>query len=161
MELISNSLREAFCFQIAHERYNAAVYLYVSGFLKNMGLNNLGAHFMKQHDEEIKHSLSFFNFLVDLGVSIEIPAVDGFGTPFANISGIAKLYLEREVLTTNNINELKKLAIAEDNAVAEEFLRGMISEQQHEYSEATDFLDNATLCGDNWFNVKLWNDSLG
>jgi len=45
--------------------------------------------------------------------------------------------------------------------VVEQKMREMIAKQQKEYAEATTFLDNAMLCGDDWWKAKVWNDSIG
>lgn len=160
MNLISETLRTAICQQIAHELQNANIYFYMCGFLKNKGLDNLAAHFEKQRAEEHEHSKEFFNLLTDLNADIFIPEIDEVNMPLVSLSNIAKIYLDREVLTTTSIKELKNLAIEEDNPVVEQKMRDMISKQQHEYEEANTFLDNAMLCGDNWYFAKVWNDSI-
>jgi len=160
MNLISDTLRTAICQQIAHEIQNANIYFYMCGFLKNKGLDNLAAHFEKQRVEEHEHSKEFFNLLTDLNADIYIPEIDEVNTPFPTISLLAKTYLEREVLTTTSIKELKNLAITEDNPVVEQKMREMISKQQAEYEEANTFMDNALLCADDWWKCKVWNDSI-
>jgi ferritin len=160
VKLISDSLNSAICEQISHEQYNSSLYLYVCGFLKNKGFDNLAKHFETQWQEEIGHSKVFFDLLTDLNSPIIIPQVDEISIPLSSISDVANTYLNREVLTTNSINEIKKLSIGDDNPVVEERMREMIKLQQNEYEEATTFLDNATLCGDDWWKVKVWNDSI-
>lgn len=161
MTLISDSLKSALCEQIAHEKYNANLYLYMCGFLKNKGFDGLAKHFFEQHDEETGHSLEFFNLLTDLNADIIIPEIDGINIPFNTIVEFAQAYLSREELTTRSIDEIKKLAIIDNNPVVEEKCREMITKQQKEYEEATTFLDNATLCGEDWYRVKVWSDSIG
>lgn len=160
MILISETLRNAICEQIAHEKYNSHLYLYMCGFLRNKGLDNLAKIFEAQHAEESEHSLEFFNLLTDLNADVVIPEVDGVSMPFDSIVDIANLYLAREFLTTASINELKVLAISEPNPVVEEKMREMITKQQHEYAEATSFLDKATLLRE-WWQCALWDASLG
>jgi ferritin len=157
MSLVSDNLASALCFQICHEKYNSHLYLYMCGFLRNKGLDNLAKHFEEQHKEEFDHSLEFFNLLTDLNANVFIPQVDEINIPFGSITDLANTYLQREILTTTSINEIKKIAIEENNPVVEEKLREMISVQQKEYSEATSFSDNALLCGDDWWKVQLWN----
>jgi ferritin len=160
MSLMNDSLKDAICEQIGHEKYNANLYLYICGFLKNKGLDNISKHFLEQHEEETGHSLEFFNLLTDLNTDIYIPEIAEIKMPFDSIIGIASAYLDREILTTNSIDEIKRLAIQGNNPVVEEKMREMISKQQKEYEEATSFQDNALLCGDDWWKVKVWNDSL-
>jgi ferritin len=154
--LMSDSLRNSICEQIGHERYNANLYLYMAGYLKNKGLDNIAKHFEEQDKEEIGHSLEFFNLLTDLNADVKIPEIDSISMSFPMIIDLAKAYLEREMLTTASINEIKKLAIDEDNPVVEEKMREMITKQQKEYEEATSFLDKATLLPE-WWQIALWD----
>ena len=158
--LISETLTSALCEQIAHEKYNSNLYLYMCGYLKFKGLDNLAKHFEEQHEEEFKHSKMFFDLLADLNAQIVIPEIDEISIPFNNIKDIAKTYIDREVLTTSSINEIKKLAITEDNPVVEEFARGMLKLQQSEYSEASTFQDRAGLMSE-WWQCALWDASIG
>lgn len=161
MVLVNDTLKIALCEQIAHEKYNANLYLFIAGFLKNKGLDNLAQHFLEQHGEETEHSLEFFDLLVDLNVPILIPGISEINMDFDTIVELANTYLNREIYTTTSINEIKKLAIDDDNPVVEEKMREMISKQQKEYEEATTFQDNALLCANDWWKVKVWNDSIG
>lgn len=163
MMLISDTLKVAIWEQISHEIYNSNLYLYMCGVLKNKGLDKLASHFEKQRDEELEHSKEFFNLLTDLSTNVRILEIEEVeDLPFSTISDLAKFYLEAEILTTNTINEIKKMAIQENNPIVEEKMREMIFKQQHEYEEATSFLDNALLCegADSWWKAKVWNDSL-
>jgi ferritin len=159
--LISENLASAIWEQISHERYNSNLYLFVCGYLRNKGLNNLAKHFEEQHQEEINHSKMFFDLLTDMNTEVKMLEIDGCDLTFANIMDVATAYFEREVQTTNSINEIKKLAIEEDNPVVEEFMRKMIVLQQAEYAEATDFQDKALLTGGDWKFVMLWDIGLG
>lgn len=157
MNLISPALTSAICEQIGHEIMNANTYLYICGYLRNKGLDGIAKHFEEQHAEEIGHSKEFFSLLTDLNAPVTIPEVDEVNSPIDTIMDIAKLYLEREILTTASINEIKKLAIQEDNAIVEEKMRDMISKQQKEMEEATSFVDMAIILPE-WWMVKL-NDN--
>jgi len=160
MSLIGESLRDALCEQIGHEKYNANLYLYICGFLRDRGLDNLSKHFLQQHEEETEHSLEFFNLLTDLNVSVYIPEIDRISIDFASIVELANAYLEREKLTTNSINEILKLAIQDNNPVVEQKMREMIAKQQNEYEEATTFLDRAMTLPE-WWQVMLWDVAEG
>jgi len=159
MELMSTNLNSAICEQIAHEKYNANLYLYICGFLRNKGLDNIAKMFEKQHLEEIEHSLDFFNLLTDLNAPVVIPEIDKVNISITSIMDIAQHYLDREILTTTSINEIKKIAIAEDNPVVEEKMREMISKQQAEYAESTSFMDKCMMLPE-WWQVAIWDISL-
>jgi ferritin len=155
MNLLSENLTSALQEQIGHEKYNSSLYLFIGGFLKNKGLNRLAKHFEDQHLEEFNHSKMIYDFMTDLSAPIIIPEIDGINFEINSIVDIAQRYLDREIVTTTSLNEIKKIAIEEENCVAEEFLRKMIDLQRNEYAEATDFMDKAELVGNDWFKTLL------
>lgn len=157
IKLISDNLIDSLLAQWAHEKYNAHLYLYISSFLKNKGLNNLGSKFYGQYKEENEHSEMIINLLTDFNATVTLPEIDEINFPIVSIIEIAEKYLSREYETTVNLDEIKKLSIDESNPVVEEFMREMIIFQRHEYEEANDFMDKAKLTGNNWFNVLLWD----
>lgn len=156
-QLISENLTSALCEQIGHEKYNSSLYLYIAAFLKNKGFDNLGGHFEDQHKEEFEHSKMIYDLLVDLSASVYVPEIDEVNILFTTILDVANVYLQREMQTTESLNEIKKLAIEEDNCVVEEYIRDMIKLQQKEYSEATNFMDRAELAAGDWFKVLVWD----
>ena len=156
-KLISDGLNEILCLQLAHEKFNANLYLFIAGDLKNRGFNHLASHFEEQHKEETEHSLIIYNLLTDLNSPIQIQQIDEVKLQISSVMDIARGYIEREMLTTQSLDEIKQQAIDENNPVVEERMRQMILLQQNEYAEATDWLDHAELCGNDWFKVMLWD----
>lgn len=159
-KLISDTLNESLCEQLSQEKYNANLYLYIAGYLRNKGLDGIAKHFVEQHSEETSHSLMIFDFLTAHSSPVSIPEVNSPQMPLDKITQIAELYLAREIGTTKSLNSIKHLAIDEDNPTAEEFMREMIKLQRNEYEEATTFLDKAILAGDDWKTILLWDASL-
>ena len=157
IKLISDNLIDSLLAQWAHEKYNSHLYLYISSFLKNKGLNHLGSKFYGQYKEENEHSEMIIGLLTDINANVVLPEIDEVNIPITSIMDIADKYLLREYETTTSLDEIKKISIDESNPVVEEFIRKMIEIQRHEYEEATDFMDKAELTGNNWFNVFLWD----
>jgi ferritin len=161
IKLISDNLTEVLNTQLGAEKFNANLYLGISGLLKNRGFENLAGLFLKQHEEETEHSLILFNLLTDLNSLVDIPEIDKPNFNSNSILDIATAYLEREVMTTTSLHEIEKLAIDESCPVVEERMREMIKLQQNEYAEATDFMDKAELTGGDWWKVMVWDLGLG
>lgn len=159
-KLISDVLQRSLCEQIGHEKYNSNLYLYIAAFFNNMGLTNLGKKFEEQHEEEFVHSKMIYSILIDLSTPIYIPEIDQIDIKFSSILDIAKLFLEREISTTESLDAIKKLAIDEKCPVVEEAMRDMIKLQRNEYAEATDFMDKAQLTGGDWWKVSVWDLNL-
>jgi ferritin len=157
---LSDDLIEKLLDQYVHEKYNASFYLYVAAFLMNKGLNGLAKHFYEQHGEEVGHSLLIFDFLLDVNTPFKVNAIDAIDFPISTITDIAEKYYEREVATTEDLEEELAQAEKDGNGIATEFLRQMVDRQRNEMKEVFDFQDNANLCGDDWYRVKVWSDSI-
>jgi ferritin len=155
--LISENLAGYLNGQIAHEKFNANLYLFIAADLKNRGFNNLAKHFEEQHNEETEHSLIIYNLLTDLNIPVKLEEIDEVKLQISSVTDIATAYLEREIYTTTSLDEIKKQAIDENNPVVEERIREMILLQQNEYAEATDWADHAKICGGDWYRVMLWD----
>ena len=158
--LISETLCQALCAQLSHERYNAGVYLYLASFLQNKGLDGLAKLFLEHWDEENSHAKQIQEFLVDMNATVHMLSVGDVNEPLDTVIDIAELYLSTEKETTESLSAIKEISIEEGNCVAEEFLRKMIDQQRNEYKEALTFYDNAELTGGDWWKCKVWSDSL-
>jgi ferritin len=160
VKIISDGLKAALEEQIGNERYNATVYLYTDAYFNSMGCGNIAKFFRKQHDEEIGHSLMIADLLIDLGVFFDIPSVDGCAMPYEDWKFVADLFLSREIETTNSLIALKNMAMEEGCGIVEELMRKMISIQQSEMSESTDFHDKMYALTD-WSHVILLDATFG
>ena len=157
--LINDALRAALTEQIGAERYNAQLYLYISAWLNNLGLDNLAKFFMKQHDEEIGHSLIIVKLMTDLNSRVDIPEINGCSINFSNIQDIAKTFLDAEINTTNSLSEIRELADGEKCSIVRNRMDDMIELQQSEMEESYGFSDRANVLSE-WWQVALWDASL-
>jgi ferritin len=160
VKLISDNLASVLSEQIGHEKYNANLYLFIGAFLKNKGLDHIAQIFETQHKEETEHALIIYKLMTDLNAPVFIPEISRIELSFNSIVDIAEQYLKREILTTQSLNDIKKLAIDEDNPIVEERMRYMLTLQQHEYEEASGFFDKAELLGDDWLEALYWDMAL-
>jgi ferritin len=158
--LIEENLENALHEQIAHEITNSHIYLYICGYLRNKGFDNLAKLFMNQYEEEQSHAKIIFDLLTDLNTNFSSLPIESGDFQINSIVDVAKLYLEREILTTESLKEIRDLAMDEGNVIVEERMREMIKLQQNEMEESTTFMDKAEICGSNWMNVLIWDGTL-
>lgn len=156
-KIISENLIDAIIGQMREEKLNSHTYLFIAGFMKGKGLDNLGKMFEDQYKEENEHFHKFFNLLTDFNVVPAIPDIPSVELDFTSILDVGNKFVEREMLTTASITEIRDLAMEEGFPIQEEFLRDMIFLQQKEMEESLGFMDRAELCGSNWMNVFLWD----
>jgi ferritin len=157
--LISQELAGSLNLQLTEEKINANNYLFIAGALKNRALDNLAKHFEEQHEEETKHALMIYNLLTNLNAKVVIEEMPLIDFEINSVLDIAKIYLQREIFTTQWLNAIKKQAIAENNPIVEEKMRQMLALQEQECKDACDWCNHAELCGEDWHKVFLWNNT--
>jgi len=158
---MTENLREALITQWSHELYNSNIYATMSAYLKNKGFDKIAGHFDGQVSEERGHADLILGLLTDLNIDFYAPQIESFDCSGINtIVDLADAYLQREIITTDSLDEIKLLAMDDDCPVPEEFLRMMIVKQQNELEEALTFKDKADIVGSDWRFVLLWNESL-
>ncbi len=155
---ISDDLASILREQVKNEVTNSLLYWYIGGNLRNRGLNNIAKFFDEdQRLEETTHALLFYKLLTDLNTPFDFQEIDAINFPIDKISDISEKFIEREIGTTESIEEILALAEKEGNSIVVEFCRMMLAKQQGEMEEAYDFSDKAGLCSDDWWKVMLWD----
>jgi ferritin len=157
--MISPSIKDSLIIQWQHEMENRSVYLFISSFLANKGLGNLAKKFKLQADEELEHADMIYKYVVDMGGDFIPTSISGFSFIVNSILDIAILYKEKEISTTQSLQDLLDLAIEVKDSISEVFIRKMIKLQKHEYEEVSDFEDKALIIGDDWKTAFLWDVS--
>ena len=157
---ISEELMNALLNQWVEEKENSHTYIYIGAYLKNKGLDKIGSHFIDASKEEDEHAQSILNLMTDLNLEFEPRPISNMSFMCSSILDIAEKFVQREVQTTQSLQEIKEIASQDDSfglgAIIEEHIRKMISQQQSEMEESLTFRDKAILFGD-WSNVALWD----
>ncbi len=157
---ISEELHNALLNQWVEEKENSHTYLYIGAYLKNKGLDKMGKFFFDASLEEDGHAQSILKLLTDLNLDF-IPRMIGEQVfDCSSISLVADKFLQREMQTTQSLQEIKEIAMSDSSsgfdAVIEEHIRKMISDQQSELEEALSFKDKSELFTE-WWQVALWD----
>ncbi len=154
--LISDKINAAFNAQIGHELGNSNQYVAIAVYFDAESLKGLAKIFYKQAEEERGHAMKFLEFLIDAGGKVEIPAIPAVQNAFASAEAAAQLAFDAEIRTTNQINDLVTLAIAEKNYIAQNFLQWFVNEQLEEVSSAQTNLDVIKKAGSNLLTVEAY-----
>ena len=157
---LSDNLSSGTIDQYSHEVLNSLNYIYIAAFLKNKGLDGLAKIFEEQFTEEISHSKLIYDFLTDLNIPFKVVPIDGVDFQINSIMDIATKYDERERATTENLEELLQISISDGNGIAQMFFQEMVNRQRKEMEEVFTFMDRSLLCGDDWFKVFLWSQTI-
>ena len=157
---ISEELYNALLNQWVEEKENSHTYLYIGAYLKNKGLDKMGKFFFDASHEEDEHAQSILKLLTDLNLDFIPKTIGEQFFDCSRISLVADKFLQREMQTTQSLQEIKEIAMNDSpsgfDAVIEEHIRKMISNQQGELEEALSFKDKSELFTE-WWQVALWD----
>ncbi|HZY45512.1 MAG TPA: ferritin [Anaerolineae bacterium] len=154
--LINDKIAAAFNQQVGYELGNSNQYIAVAAYFEGQSLMGLAKMFFKQADEEREHAMKFVKFILDAGGKVVVPAIGAVQNDFKSAEDAAQLALDAEVRTTNQINDLVTLSIAEKNYTAQNFLQWFVNEQLEEVSSAQTHLDVIKRAGSNVLMVEAY-----
>ena len=154
--MLSDKIQAAFNAQVGHEFGNSIQYIAIANYFEGESLKRLAKMFYKQAAEEHEHAMKFTQFLLDTGSKVAIPAIPAPQNDFASAEAAAQLALDAEIRTTNQINDLLTLALAEKNYAAQNFLQWFVNEQVEEVATASANLDIIKKAGPNVLMVEAY-----
>jgi ferritin len=157
-EMLSSNIIELLKLQVSHELYNSQFYTKVGMTLKNMGLDNIGNHFYDtQREEEQEHKKLLCDYLIDRNINIDFISVPEVIFNFSSMSDVADSYLALEMLTTDKLKSIAKVALMESDFITFNFMSKMIDIQRTEESEALSFKDKITLTNNDMKVILLFD----
>jgi ferritin len=134
--MISEKINIALNEQIRHELGNSNQYVAIAAYFERECLSGLARIFYAQAQEEREHAMKIVKFVLDTGGRVVIPAVPAPQGEFESPEDAARVALDSEIRTTDQIYDLVTLATAEKNYIAMSFLQWFVDEQLEEVSSA-------------------------
>jgi ferritin len=122
--------------QIKKEAYSSAVYLSMASWCNRNGFDYSADYFFKQSDEERKHQLKFFKYVLDMGGHAESPEITNIKSEYTSFREVFEEALEQEVNITQSIKNLAARCFKEQDFVTVEFLNWFFREQREEEYKA-------------------------
>ncbi|PAB57516.1 ferritin [Anaeromicrobium sediminis] len=133
--MISEKLIKELNEQIKFEFFSANFYLAMAAYCDNEDLPGFANFFKVQAEEEKFHAMKFYEYIVERGGRVTIPALDGPGNEFSSMLDVFEKGLAHENFVTKRIYGLMDLATEEKEHATISFLKWFIDEQVEE--EAT------------------------
>lgn len=144
--------------QIMNEGLNSQKYAYIGAWLKNKGLNKIGAHFYPgQTNEEREHQDLIRDYIIDRNEKVESYSIPAFSMDFNGVIQIAEFYLKTEQETTQQWKNIAMAAFGEVDLLTFDYAMEMVHKQRKEEDEAITFLDKANMANDAWEVLLLWD----
>lgn len=130
--MINEKIQNVLNSQINKEFYSAYLYLAVSAYFDEIGLNGFADWTKVQAREEVDHGMILFDFIIERNGKVELAQIDvpefSFGTP---LEIFEKIY-EHEKYVTNSINCVASMSDEECDLASRNFIDWYIAEQVEE-----------------------------
>lgn len=144
-------LSEAMCTklekQIGMEHNAANLYLQMSAWCLDKGLEGCGAFFRAHSLEEMLHMYRLFDYILQTGSTPRLGALDKPQATFESVVEVFEKTLESEKAVTKAINELVDAALAEKDYSTFNFLQWYVAEQHEEEALFKGILDKINMTG--------------
>lgn len=158
---MKGAVREAIEEQIGREFSAAYLYLSMSGFLEAANLPGFARWMRAQASEEQVHALKFFDFLLDRGEPVRLPAVEEPTHAFDSPLDTFEQALRHEKRVTSHIHDLYDLAVSEHDYPAQVLLNWFVTEQVEEEKSATEIVERLRMAGGEGAALLMLDKELG
>ena len=146
--MLSKKIEEALNDQFNFEMFSANIYLSMASYFDSTNLTGL-ANWMKiQYQEEMAHTMKFYDFINDRGGRVLMKALDAPPTMWATPLAAFENALAHEQLVTGRINNMVTLAMEEKDHATVNFLQWFVAEQVEEESSVEAVIQKLKLMAD-------------
>ncbi|MFZ4861849.1 ferritin [Sphingobacterium sp. Mn56C] len=134
--------------QIKVEAHSSALYLAMSAWCDDQGLDNAASFFAKQSDEERAHMLKIFNYVSSRGGKPISPEVTNIPVDFESFRGVFEQALVQEMFVTEQFNSIADKCMLAKDYVTFNFLGWFLEEQVEEEYVARRILELFDVIGE-------------
>lgn len=134
--------------QIKVEAHSSALYLAMSAWCDDQGLDNASKFFAKQSDEERSHMLKLFNYVSNRGGRAISPEITNIPVDFESFRGIFEQTLEQEMFVTEQFNNIADQCAKSKDYVTFNFVQWFLEEQVEEEYVARRILELFDVIGE-------------
>jgi len=159
--MISSAMNKSLNEQVKWELYSGYLYLGMAAYFQEAGLPGFAQWMRAQAQEELSHSIIFYNFILGRGGSIKLAAIDAPPVRYKNSLEVFEKTLEHERGVTARINKLVGQARKEEDFATDIFLQWFVTEQVEEEESVTDVINKLTLIKGDGKGLLMLDKELG
>jgi ferritin len=145
--MISEKMSKALNEQINKEMYSGYLYMSMSSFFSDKGLDGFATWFMVQYHEEMFHAMKIYQYLFDQGSKAVLASIDKPEESWDSPMAVLEETLAHEKKVTASIHNLVKLADSESDYATSTFLKWYVTEQVEEEKNANDMITRLEWAG--------------
>ena len=133
--------------QINHELYSAYLYLDISNYYKEHGLDGFASWYKIQAQEERDHAMLFMEYLQNNGDPVTLEAIAKPDKEFQGFKMPIEVAFEHEIFVTNLIHAIYGQAVSVKDYRTIQFLDWFVKEQGEEEATADALVKKMELFG--------------
>ncbi len=134
--------------QIKHEAFASSLYLSMSSWCDDQGLDFSADFFEKQSEEERAHMMKLFKYVNDRGGRAISPEVINIPSDFPSFRSVFEQTLEQEMFVTEQFNQIADKCLRLKDFVTFQFIQWFLEEQAEEEYVARRILDMFDVIGE-------------
>ena len=158
--MLSKAMVDKLNYQINRETYSAYLYLAMSAYATEFGLNGFANWFNIQVQEELMHAQKMYNYVHQQNAKIELLAIEAPKNDFTSVINLFEETYKHEQLVTSLIYDLVKLAKAENDFATDNFLQWFVAEQVEEEATASEILQTLKLINNDGHGLLMLDQEL-
>lgn len=144
--------------QVKMEAHSSAAYLAMAAWCDRNGYDNSAAFFFKQSDEERKHQLKLFHYLVDMECEAISPSIGESQHEYGTLREVFEKALEMEIAVSDSIHNIVEKCKKYHDIATEEFMRWFVREQIEEEYVARKALELFDVLGEDKIALAMFED---
>ena len=145
--MINEKVAELLNEQINGEIASGYIYLGMSNYLIDLGLDGYGHWFKLQAQEELEHARMMMDYLQDNDRKISLADIKAPSVEYKNVKEVLDHFLSHEEDITASINNIYKVALDNVDFRSQKFLDWFIEEQGEEETNAITMIGKYELFG--------------
>ncbi len=158
--MIDKEMEEAINRQINEEMYSAYLYMSMSSYFEEQGLNGFANWMHIQYQEEMDHAMKFYRYLHERGGNVRLYAIKEPPHEWKSPMDAFEQTLKHERHITRCINDLVDLAEKKKDRATFNLLQWYIDEQVEEEANDEEIIHQLKLIGDNGQGILMLDREL-
>ncbi len=146
--MLTEKMQKALNGQLNAELYSSYLYLSMNAYFKSVNLDGFANWMYYQAQEELEHSMKFYDFIIQRGGKVVLTQIEAPTTEWDSPLAVFEATLAHEQKVTGLINDLVEIALEEHDHATNIFLQWFVSEQVEEEESVSGVLEQLKLMGD-------------
>lgn len=158
--MISNEMVKVLNEQINKEFFSAYLYLSMSAYFSDLGLNGFASWMRVQFQEEQAHAMLIYDFLISRNQKVILEAIETPKNEWVSPLNVFEEVLEHEEYVTKLINNVVSVAEESRDRATTSYFMWFIDEQVQEEASAQEIISKLKLIGDDKSALYLLDKDL-